>query len=50
MQWTEEDKENAWHKAQENSSVRIPLKEQGKNVFYQIYFSKIDWIGVTRQI
>lgn len=37
----------AWQKAQENSSVQIPLKEQGKNVFPQNYFYKIDLIGVT---
>ncbi|XP_067459650.1 mRNA N(3)-methylcytidine methyltransferase METTL8 isoform X1 [Thunnus thynnus] len=30
VQWTEEDKENARQKAEENSSVQIPLKEQGK--------------------
>ncbi|XP_060944395.1 mRNA N(3)-methylcytidine methyltransferase METTL8 [Limanda limanda] len=30
VQWTEEDKENARQKAQENSSVHIPLNEQGK--------------------
>uniref|UniRef100_A0A3Q4AER9 tRNA N(3)-cytidine methyltransferase n=1 Tax=Mola mola TaxID=94237 RepID=A0A3Q4AER9_MOLML len=30
IQWTEEDKENARLKAEENSSVQIPLKEQGK--------------------
>lgn len=29
VQWTEEEKENARQKAQENSSVQIPLKEQG---------------------
>ncbi|XP_067459651.1 mRNA N(3)-methylcytidine methyltransferase METTL8 isoform X2 [Thunnus thynnus] len=28
VQWTEEDKENARQKAEENSSVQIPLKEQ----------------------
>ncbi|XP_040004154.1 mRNA N(3)-methylcytidine methyltransferase METTL8 isoform X2 [Xiphias gladius] len=30
VQWTEEDKENARQKAQENSCEQIPLKEQGK--------------------
>ncbi|GLD67535.1 methyltransferase-like protein 8 isoform X1 [Lates japonicus] len=30
VQWTEEDKENARQKAQENSCVQIPLREQGK--------------------
>lgn len=50
MQWTEEDKENARQKAEENSSVQIPLKEQGKNVFPQNYFSKLDLFGVTWQI
>ncbi|XP_018540302.1 mRNA N(3)-methylcytidine methyltransferase METTL8 isoform X1 [Lates calcarifer] len=30
VQWTEEDKENARKKAQENSCVQIPLREQGK--------------------
>ncbi|XP_041806321.1 mRNA N(3)-methylcytidine methyltransferase METTL8 [Chelmon rostratus] len=30
VQWTEEDKENAQQKAEENSCVKIPLKEQGK--------------------
>ncbi|XP_062287244.1 mRNA N(3)-methylcytidine methyltransferase METTL8 [Scomber scombrus] len=49
VQWTEEDKENAWQKAQENSSVHIPLKEQGKfdteacqywNTFYETHQDK----------
>ncbi|XP_056145037.1 mRNA N(3)-methylcytidine methyltransferase METTL8 [Lampris incognitus] len=30
VQWTEEEKEKARRKAEENSSVRIPLEEQGK--------------------
>ncbi|XP_070832649.1 tRNA N(3)-methylcytidine methyltransferase METTL8, mitochondrial [Chaetodon trifascialis] len=30
VQWTEEDKENARQKAEENSCVKIPFKEQGK--------------------
>ncbi|XP_051259413.1 mRNA N(3)-methylcytidine methyltransferase METTL8 [Dicentrarchus labrax] len=30
IQWTEEDKENARRKAEENSSIQIPLREQGK--------------------
>ncbi|KAM9709385.1 tRNA N(3)-cytidine methyltransferase METTL8, mitochondrial isoform 1-T1 [Menidia menidia] len=30
VEWTDEDKENAQQKAQENASVQIPLKEQGK--------------------
>ncbi|KAM9344091.1 tRNA N(3)-cytidine methyltransferase METTL8, mitochondrial isoform 2-T4 [Pholidichthys leucotaenia] len=30
VQWTEEDRENAFQKAKENSSVRLPLKEQDK--------------------
>ncbi|XP_056244814.1 mRNA N(3)-methylcytidine methyltransferase METTL8 [Seriola aureovittata] len=30
VQWSEEDKENAQQKAQENSCVKIPLNEQGK--------------------
>ncbi|KAM9347504.1 tRNA N(3)-cytidine methyltransferase METTL8, mitochondrial [Symphorus nematophorus] len=33
VQWTEEDKENARQKAEENSSIQIPLKEQGKSKF-----------------
>ncbi|XP_017279944.1 mRNA N(3)-methylcytidine methyltransferase METTL8 [Kryptolebias marmoratus] len=30
VQWTEEDNENARQKAEENSSLRLPLEEQGK--------------------
>uniref|UniRef100_A0A7N8WZ63 tRNA N(3)-cytidine methyltransferase n=1 Tax=Mastacembelus armatus TaxID=205130 RepID=A0A7N8WZ63_9TELE len=30
VQWTEDDKEKARQRAEENSSVQIPLKEQGK--------------------
>ncbi|XP_042351117.1 mRNA N(3)-methylcytidine methyltransferase METTL8 [Plectropomus leopardus] len=30
VQWTEEDKENARQRAEENSSIQIPLEEQGK--------------------
>ncbi|XP_071378883.1 tRNA N(3)-methylcytidine methyltransferase METTL8, mitochondrial [Centroberyx affinis] len=30
VQWTEEEKENARQKAEENSRVQIPLQEQGK--------------------
>ncbi|XP_076025936.1 tRNA N(3)-cytidine methyltransferase METTL8, mitochondrial [Genypterus blacodes] len=30
VQWTEEDKENARQKAEDNSCVRIPVTEQGK--------------------
>nr|XP_019945503.1 PREDICTED: methyltransferase-like protein 8 isoform X1 [Paralichthys olivaceus] len=49
VQWTEEDKENARQKTQENSSVQIPLKEQGKfdteadrywDKFYEIHQNK----------
>ncbi|XP_074515424.1 tRNA N(3)-cytidine methyltransferase METTL8, mitochondrial [Sebastes fasciatus] len=30
VQWTEEDKENARQKAEENSCIQIPIEEQGK--------------------
>lgn len=38
MQWTEEEKQNARQRAEENSSVQIPLNEQGKT-FPPKYFS-----------
>lgn len=41
VQWTEEDKENARQKAEENSCVQIPVKEQGKNVLQSIFPSLI---------
>ncbi|XP_039884054.1 mRNA N(3)-methylcytidine methyltransferase METTL8 [Simochromis diagramma] len=49
VQWTEEDKENARQKAEENSTVRLPLNEQGKfvtaacqywDMFYEIHQDK----------
>ncbi|XP_072253164.1 tRNA N(3)-methylcytidine methyltransferase METTL8, mitochondrial isoform X2 [Leuresthes tenuis] len=49
VQWTEEDKENARQKVQENSSVQLPLTEQGKfdtdacqywDTFYQMHQDK----------
>lgn len=33
VEWTEEEKEDAQQKAKENSSIRIPLKEQGGSIF-----------------
>ncbi|XP_038576426.1 mRNA N(3)-methylcytidine methyltransferase METTL8 isoform X1 [Micropterus salmoides] len=49
VQWTELDKENARQKAEENSCVQIPLKEQGKfdteawqywDTFYEMHQDK----------
>lgn len=41
VQWSDEEKEKARQKAEENSSVRIPLKEQGKQSFtFTKHFTK----------
>uniref|UniRef100_A0A1A8I9A7 tRNA N(3)-cytidine methyltransferase n=1 Tax=Nothobranchius kuhntae TaxID=321403 RepID=A0A1A8I9A7_NOTKU len=49
VQWTEEDKENARQKAEENSRTRLPLPEQGKfdtnahrywDKFYEVHQDK----------
>lgn len=42
MQWTEEDKENARQKAEENSCIRIPLEEQGKGTLSYYYITNLD--------
>lgn len=42
MQWTEEDKENARQKAEENSCIQIPLEEQGKGVLSYDYITTLD--------
>lgn len=34
MHWTEEDKENARQKAEENSIIQIPIKDQGEITTY----------------
>lgn len=41
VEWTEEEKEDARQKAKENSSIRIPLKEQGGSILIHKYLS---WI------
>lgn len=41
VEWTEEEKEDARQKAKENSSIRIPLKEQGWSISIHKYLS---WI------
>ena len=41
VKWTEEERQIACQKAEENSCVKIPLEEQGKQHFFELHDKKI---------